>query len=479
MKKMKIYKNKNISLKHPLNKTQYNLFCLFSDPLKTESSEEYQKIKAINNVDNNILYHIHKNKKKYKNLLSEEKEKTPIKNKTNSKNRVKNKIKFIKLNQNDNNNKEELSKSFKKSFNDYSIKSNKSNKSNEKPISKKQSIIDIEKKAKLSKLSKDYNKILKGKLDKELVINSQYKNNNEKEDNNLNANININKGYSSEESKIIPLINLNNKTDINNTNKINQIYRYIKADNKIFNNCFIRKKIIYDIKPLNRLKEKGRCNFPKNLIDEKYKTESTSVTKDSFFNKNIFFRDKFVENGNSTSYNTNFNLYKEEPYSNINKDENINKRHSNRFFSERIKKDNNTNLRNNFQLSDLYKDLPAFEKKKNKNIFIFYKNGVGVSRGEKIKFLKTCYPINLVKPMDTQNYFKIKMPKYIEKKKEIIINRFPVNHYNLDIINKNNIRQINALNKIQNSISNKIKNEFNLLYNSIIDNDIKELNLNT
>ena len=477
---MKIYKSKNISLKHPLNKTQYNLFCLFSNPLKTESNEEYQKIKAINNVDNNILYYIHKNKKKYKKLFSEEKEKIIVKNKANSKNKVKNKKKFNQLNQNNNNNKEELSKSFKKSFNEYSIKSIKSNNSNKKPISKRQSIIDEEKKARLSKLSKDYHKILKGKLDKELVINIQnQKNNNDKEDSNLNSNININKDYSAEESKNMTLINLNNKTDSNNINKINQIYRYVKADNKIFNNCFIRKKIIYDIKPLNKLKEKGRCKFPKNLIDEKYKTESTSITKDSFFNKNLFFQEKFVENGNLTSYNTNFNLYKEEPYSNINKDENINKRHSNRFFSERIKKDNNANLKNNFHLSDLYKDLPSLDKKKNKNIFIYYKNGVGVSRGEKIKFLKTCYPINLVKPMDTQNYFKIKMPKYIEKKKEIIINRFPVNHYNLDIINKNNIRQINALNKIQNSISNKIKNEFNLLYNSIIDNDIKQLNLNT
>ena len=73
--------------------------------------------------------------------------------------------------------------------------------------------------------------------------------------------------------------------------------------------------------------------------------------------------------------------------------------------------------------------MPTFEKKKNKNIFIYYKNGVGVSRGEKIKFLKTCYPINLVKPMDTQNYFKIKMQK-IKKKKEIVINKFPVNNNN-------------------------------------------------
>ena len=474
---MKIYKSNNISLNHPLNKTQYNLFYMFSDPLRTSSNEEYQKIKAINNVDNNIIYYIHKNKKKFKKLISEEKEKakTSLKSKINPKNRTKSKkIKFLELNQNtntNNNNKEELSKSFKKSINDNSIKSIKSNNSRKNSIVRKKTIIDLEKKAKLSKLSKDYNKIIKGKLDKELVVNTQnQKNHNENEENKI-------KGFSAEESKNIPLIQLNKKKDTNNINKINQIYRYIKADNKIFNNCFIRKKIIYDIKPLNKLKEKGRCNFPKNYIDEKNKTESTSLTKDSFFYKNIFFQEKAGENRNLTSYNTNFNFYKDESFNNINKDENIKKRLSNRFFSEKSKKEKNQNIRNNFQLSDLYKDLPAYEKSKNKNIFIFYKNGVGVSRGEKIKFLKTFYPINLVKPMDTQNYFKIKMPK-IEKKKEIIINKFPVNHYNLDIINKNNIRRINDLNKIQDCISNKIKKEFNLLYNSINDNDINELDLN-
>ena len=137
------------------------------------------------------------------------------------------------------------------------------------------------------------------------------------------------------------------------------------------------------------------------------------------------------------------------------------------------------NVKRNFDLNNLYQDLPSvFEKNKNKNIFIFYENGVQVTRGEKIKFLKTSYPVNLIKPLNTQKIYKLKMPDGIRKRNGKIIKKYPVNHYNLDILNRNNKKILDNLNDLQNSLSDKIKKEFLILYNSINDNNIKDLDLN-
>ncbi len=238
MKKRK----KIISLYHKLNKTQHDIFYKFADPFKKKTDEEYNKINAINNVDNNINYYIYKNKRKIGTQLSDEK----VLNKNNkSKNELipykeistnyeSNKRELIRT---DNNNLEEkiLNKLILTSNNNIYNRNNSSN------------YLEFKK---LSKPKKDYNKIIKGILDKELVNNYINNINNEEYKNSMFKRI---KNYSS--NKLV------NKFDMNKYNNKNKVYYFVKTDNKIINNCIIKKKMIYDIKPLNKLKEKGRCNF--------------------------------------------------------------------------------------------------------------------------------------------------------------------------------------------------------------------------
>ena len=70
------------------------------------------------------------------------------------------------------------------------------------------------------------------------------------------------------------------------------------------------------------------------------------------------------------------------------------------------------------------------------------------------------------------------MPDGIRKRNGKNIKKYPVNHYNLDILNKNNKKILDNLNDLQNSLSDKIKKEFLILYNSINDNYIKDFDLN-
>ena len=460
-----------ISLRHALNKTQYNIFYMFADPLKLISDELYKKIKAINNVDNNLKYYIYKNKRKIKNLLSEEESCSQMRKNivmTNSLNYLKEKsihnLQDATKEQNINNkNNNELinTKLFKNLQIDKCINNNK------RSITKNSKFLEFNKFAKLTKLNNEYKKIVKGKLDEELVVNTQI-------GKSSNENNKINRALT-EENKKIPLIQLKNDIDKNNSSLKDQIFKSVKADNKIFNNCLIKKKIIYDIKPLNKLKEKGKCNFPKEETDIKNKTGSTSLTKNSFFERNIFFEEINKHYNLASKNNTNENLYKDNSFNNIiikkhDKNKNYKNKHSKSFELREKEKNKTTRF---FHLKNLYKDLPTFEKKK--NIFIYYKNGVGVSRGEKLKFLKTSYPMNLIKPLDTQQFFKLKMPNKIRKNNGIIIKKFPVNHYYLDIIKRNNKNLIKGLNTKRNNISEKIKTEFLNLFDSINDNDIRDI----
>lgn len=134
----------------------------------------------------------------------------------------------------------------------------------------------------------------------------------------------------------------------------------------------------------------------------------------------------------------------------------------------------NMNFIKNIHLEKLYKDLPRFEKIKSKNIYTYYEeDGRGVTRGEKIKFLKTTYPVNILKPLNTQKSFKlINTP---EKKIEKIYKKFPINHYNLDILNKNNKILLKKYNHLQNNIGKKIRKEFLEICNSINDIKLNEL----
>ena len=227
---------KNISLNKALNKTQYNIFYKFADPFKISPNELYKKINAINNVDNNIKYYIYKNKNKNRKIISEDKNSiTKRKNNCtiNSINNIypKHSDSYFKRKdlKNKDMNKEKIisneSQSFKK---DISINNNKYNIIN---TPKKSSIAKFGKYIKLSKLNNDFNQIIRGKLDKEVVINQNTEYNIEKNKNN--------RVLLSEKGKKIPSLKFNNIFD----NK-NEIYRLIKADNKIFNNCILKKKNI-------------------------------------------------------------------------------------------------------------------------------------------------------------------------------------------------------------------------------------------
>ena len=455
-----------ISLRHALNKTQYYIFYIFADPLKLTSDELYKKINAINNVDNNLKYYIYKNKRKIKNLLSEEKSWSQIRKNivtTNSVNYSKEKsihnLQDATKEQNINNkNNNELTNT--KFLKNLQIDNGKNN--NKRSINKTSKIIEFNKFAKLTKLNNEYKKIVKGKLDEELVVNTQI-------GKASNENIKISRALT-EKNKKVPLMQLKNDIDKNSSSLKEQIFKSLKADNKIFNNCLIKKKIIYDIKPLNKLKEKGKCNFPKEETDTKNKTGSTSLTKNSFFERNIFSEEINKHCNLTSKNNTKDNFYKENSFNNIKIKKHDKNKHSKSFGLSEKEKNKTTRF---FHLKNLYKDLPTFEKKK--NIFIYYKNGVGVSRGEKLKFLKTSYPMNLIKPLDTQQFFKLKMPNKIRKNNGIIIKKFPVNHYYLDIINRNNKKLIKDINSIRNNISEKIKTEFLNLFDSINDNDIKDI----
>ena len=148
---------------------------------------------------------------------------------------------------------------------------------------------------------------------------------------------------------------------------------------------------------------------------------------------------------------------------------------NNSFYTENleINKNDSKRLNNNFDLKKLYKDIPNYEK--SKNIYMYYKDGVSVTRGEKLKFLKTTYPINLIKPLETQKALKLKFYNNIEIKKEKLSKKFSINHYNLDILNRNNQKLIKDMNCIQNDLCDKIKNEFTYFYNSINDKKFNDI----
>ena len=166
-----------ISLRHALNKTQYNIFYMYADPLKLTTDELYKKINAINNVDNNLKYYIYKNKRKIKNLLSEEESCSQMRNKvvsTNSVNYSKEKsihnLQIATKEQNINNksnNELTSTKLFKNLQIDNGINNNK------RSITKNSKFLEFNKFAKLTKLNNEYKKIVKGKLDEELVVNTQ------------------------------------------------------------------------------------------------------------------------------------------------------------------------------------------------------------------------------------------------------------------------------------------------------------------
>jgi len=263
-----------------------------------------------------------------------------------------------------------------------------------------------------------YLDILSGVLDKELYLENKKSKEIEKikeinEKNNLNKNKEKNK-------------NEKNKLKI-----IDSIY----FGNSVINNCILRNKIIYDIKPLNQSNQKGKCFFPS---EEKFNINENFETYTS--------RNNFNSINNTTNYRNN-NLLRFNSNDNI---KNLKKQIGDRKQNEKKKLiHNNTNKLKKYKKIGgeiplnklLSKDIINFTLP---NMKAFYgKEYGGMIRGEQIKFLKTCYPVKFIKPILTQKGYIVK-PNTISKK---VVNqkkkkKFSVNHYNLDIMKKENINEI-------------------------------------
>lgn len=302
--------------------------------------------------------------------------------------------------------------------NDIPTKKNKSNTTSKKIIefsfkrgnrTKKVKVTDIKYLNILEKMDLRYNKILKGELDKE-IISRNY----------IRKLTNLSKG--SQDNMF--------KTE-NNFHNNKKIYHSVKVNNHIFNNCIVNNKVIYDIKPLNQLTNKGCCQFPSY-------TEGNEKN-----NEEIIFPPKNLKLGkidkSDTTPKSPFIL---RDVSSVEK--------------KRKKKLN---------LNRLYKELPA----SNHNCLrtFFEGDGSGAARGAKIKFLKTVYPIEIIKPLATQKSYMIAHGDKSEKKMAKNIKRYNSNHYNLDIKNRKNMNEISKMNSLQRRIVDKIQKEFYLLNSKI------------
>lgn len=330
-------------------------------------------------------------------------------------------------------------------------------------------------------------KNLKFELDKELIINDKESNKNQ-----INKNINL---------------KINNINDINiidnkeNNTKMTKIKSEIKKKkeenensiidtlyigNNIINNCIIKNKLIYDIRPLNKTKEKASCHFPsendsKAIINEKQSTINSNCIENIINNTNLkYLRNSYSQEFSGFDYHNKFltfnstqdqndfhkkkelkyelseqgliNLFKEnreEDKNNINcKNKNkINNKFKNELSKEKyfnnIKKDYiHRNKLEYIDLAILAKEISNNNKHKS-NLHSYFSKEGNVIRGEKIKFLKTCSQVKLIKPLLSQHLYEFKTINGAKKiflhKKKI---KFPTNHFNLDILNETNMKKM-------------------------------------
>ena len=317
----------------------------------------------------------------------------------------------------------------------FNINNNKSlnlnnNKSNNDDISNSYSTKNIPKINNSKKNTKSYQKYLKilsGSLDKELY--------NESNDKNINK----------ESSKNNNLVILNNNTIKKNQkkNKLNLIDT-IYIGNSVINNCLLRNKVIYDIKPLNKSEQKGRCIFYNEDIKNKKKN-----------NNNIFFSAQKSINNSLNISEINNNNRKNKNYKLNSIDSIINNKKKNFLYEVENKKEIKNKLLNNKKINKinrfkenqlplnilLSKDIQQFS---GPNLKTFYgRGGKDMIRGEKIKFLKTCYQVKFIKPILTQKGYILNpnqiYKKVVHKNKN---KKYDINHYNLDIIKKLNKNEI-------------------------------------
>lgn len=368
--------------------------------------------------------------------------------------------------------------------------------------------------------SKNILKNLKNILDKELIIN-------DRTGNKKKTNLNINK-ESEEIKKHLKKIRseIKAKKDKEEEKIIDTLY----IGNNIINNCKIKDKIIYDIRPLNKTKERASCYFPSKdnskpiIFQLKHKQSmKKKINKNNNTNcitqKNLkYFRNSYSQiYSNPTNYhsnndndikidinddinnNTNYNkenkkkalkyeLSDQELINrlNINNENHMNIEINNGFdkcfnkkknFSEtksfnNVKKDHfKKNYLDYIDLSILVKEIPDIKRNKN-NFHSFYAKDENVVRGEKIKFLKTCYQVKFVKPILSQKAYEFKTTNTTKKIFSPKRKKFPINHFNLDILRKLNIKEINNTKSYLNNLKKNMNNYLINLVNHL-DKDIK------
>ena len=386
-----------------------------------------------------------------------------------------------------------------------------------------------------SKLTnKKFFKNLRDELNKEIVIYDR-----DKFDNLIKKNGMNNTDDSIEINEIIR----KNRSKMRSQKEIeeNKIIDRLYIGNHVINNCKIKNMTVYDIRPLNKTKQKASCHFsmtensfaPKNLHSKNFKIGNLMLkinpnsNTNSLTRKNLkYFRNSYSQvmtNKNKTIISTNNaqsvkkeklkikirekdkeknkennNITNKNQFSsyielsekdlikklNINKDQgHANNRNNNNLLTNSIKRLRNKNPfsktkyfscnKKRHQNKELeYIDLSLLAKdtsdnKRNKKNFKSFitKDGGDVIRGEKIKFLKTCYQIKFVKPVFSQQSFKYNSLE--NSKKEIFalkIKKFPVNHYKLDKLSKINQKQIN----ITESNLYDLKNVINLQLTTLL-----------
>ena len=377
-------------------------------------------------------------------------------------------------------------------------------------------------------------KNLRDELNKEIVIYDR-----DKFGNLIKKNVMNNTDDSIEINEIIRenRIKMRSKKEKEENKIIDRLY----IGNHVINNCKIKNMTVYDIRPLNKTKQKASCHFsmtensfaPKNLHSKNFKitnlmleTNPNSNTN-SLTRKNLkYFRNSYsqvmsnksktLNNSNNAQHlkkekekvknkgkdkeksKENNNIPNKNQYSsyielsekdlikklNINKDQASNKKINN-LLTKSIKKLNNRNpfsktnyfgstkKRHHKELEYIDLSILAKEtsdnKRNKKNLKSFMtKEGGDVIRGEKIKFLKTCYQIKFVKPVFSQQSFKYNSLE--NSKKEIFalkIKKFPVNHYKLDKLSRINKRQINITESNLYDLKNNINSQLTTLLQNI------------
>ena len=266
-----------------------------------------------------------------------------------------------------------------------------------------------------TKTQQKYLKILHGFLDKEL-----YNDKNDNKDNN-DANEKSNKNLI---QRKINNFNKKSKSLGNNNFKILDSIIYGKST---INNCLLRNKIIYDIKPLNKSEQKGKCFFPSSGEDINNKYALTDRNIIIFNPSNI---NPIIPNKNKIYKDMEKNIINKSTYKNIIKE----------YKNKKIKKKIEIPL-----YTLLGKDM-KYRSKESTNMKTFYGRGSGdMIRGEKIKFIKTSYPVKFIKPLLTQKGYILKS------------NKIKINSSNNNKIKKKNLFEINT-NIFKKKSENKIKN---------------------